>query len=409
VRAALVAGLDVGSTWTRAVVGEVERDLGRPELRVVGVGRTCTEGMRKDVVTDLEEATACIRRAVQEAETMSGARVDCLHVGVSGDHVDANRSVGVVAVAAEEIVRRDVDRVHAVARTVALPADRELLHAIPQEYVVDHQRGIRDPVGMPATRLETDLYLVTASAAAVENITRAVEKAGYRVEGRILEPLAAARAVLTEDEKELGVAMVDLGAATTGLAVHYEGGLRKLEVLPFGGSTITSDLIRGLSIPFADAKRIKEFHGAASSRIVDPRETVELPPSSNGRPRSVARRFVAQMMEERLESMFARIHERMREMGGGEALGAGVVVTGGGAAIPGIGGLAQDCLAAPVRIGVPQEGVSGLSGIVARPGFAAGAGLALHAADRFIETGQGASTATSGLVARMGAWLKEFF
>lgn len=408
-KAALVAGLDVGSSWTRVVVGEVARDFVRPELRVVGVGRTCTEGMRKDVVTDLEEATACIRRAVQEAESMSGARVDCLYVGVSGDHVDAARSVGVVAVAAEEIVRRDVDRVHEVARTVALPADRELIHAIPQEYVVDHQRGIRDPVGMPATRLETDLYLVTAASAAVENITRAVEKAGYRVEGRILEPLASARAVLTEDEKELGVAMVDLGGATTGLAVHYEGGLRKLEVLPFGGSTVTSDLIRGLSIPFADAKRIKEFHGAASSRIVDPRETVELPPSSNGRPRSVARRFVAQMMEERLESMFARIHERIRELGGNEALGAGVVVTGGGAAIPGIGGLAQDCLAAPVRIGVPQEGISGLSGILARPGFAAVAGLALHAADRFVETGQGASTSTSGLVARVGAWLREFF
>lgn len=408
-KSALIAGLDMGAAWTRVVLGQVVEERHRPEFRVLGVGRVPTEGMRKDAVTDLEQATECIRQSVKDAELMSDGRIDRVHVGVSGDHAATERSVGVVAVAAEEIVRRDVDRVHDVARAVALPPDRELLHAIPQEYVVDHRRGIKDPVGMSATRLETDLYLVTASAAALENIARAVEKAGYRVESRMLEPLAAARAVLTEDEKELGVAMIDLGAATTGLTVHYEGGLRALEVFPFGGAAVTSDLIRGLQVPYADAKQIKEFHGAASARIVDPREMVELPLAANGRRRSVARRFVAQIIEERLESMFATVRERLEGLEPGPTLGAGVVITGGGAAIPGAAGLAQEALAAPVRVGIPREGLAGLFDAVARPGFAVATGLALDGADRFMDTGEGGSTMTSGLLTRMGAWLKEFF
>lgn len=405
----MIAGLDMGAAWTRVVLGQVVEERHRPEFRVLGVGRTPTEGMRKDAVTDLEQATECIRQAVKDAELMSDGRIDRVHVGVSGDHAATERSVGVVAVAAEEIVRRDVDRVHDVARAVALPPDRELLHAIPQEYVVDHRRGIKDPVGMSATRLETDLYLVTASATALENIARAVEKAGYRVESRMLEPLAAARAVLTEDEKELGVAMIDLGAATTGLTVHYEGGLRALEVFPFGGAAVTGDLIRGLQVPYADAKQIKEFHGAASARIVDPREMVELPLAANGRRRSVARRFVAQIIEERLENMFATLRERLEGLEPGPTLGAGVVITGGGAAIPGAAGLAQDALAAPVRVGIPREGLAGLFDAVARPGFAVATGLALDGADRFMDTGEGGSTMTSGVLTRMGAWLREFF
>ena len=407
-RSILVAGLDVGSTSTRAVIGECVREFQRPVLRVLGVGRTPTAGVRKDVVTDLEKATDSVRVAVQEAELMAGMRVDRVHVGVSGDHVEVNRSVGVVAVAAEEIVPRDVERVHKVAQAVALPLDRELLHAIPQDYLVDHQRGIKDPIGMPGTRLETDLYLVTGCSTVVGNIIRAVEKAGYRVQKTVLEPLASARAVLAEDEKELGVAMIDLGGATTGLTVYYEGKLRDLEVLPFGGSTITSDLIRGLSIPFAEARRIKERHGAAHTRMVDPAEVIEVP-GVNGRRRKVARRFVASLMEERLENMFLRINRRLHGSLSQETLGAGIVITGGVALTPGIVELARKCLAAPVRIGVPREGLAGLLDVVSGPGFSTAAGLALHGADHFMDTGEGASTVASGMVTRMGAWLKEFF
>ncbi len=404
----LVTGLDIGSTSTRAVIGECVCELHRPEVRVLGVGRSPTDGVRKDAVTDLEGATETIRRALQEAELMAGMRVDRVYVGVSGDHIDVNRSVGVVAVAAEEIGPRDVKRVQAVARAVPVVRDRELLHAIPQNYFVDNHGGIKDPVGMSGTRLETELYLVTACSAVLGNIVRAVERAGYRVQETVLEPLAASRAVLAEDERELGVAMIDIGGATTGFSVYYEGRIRHLEVLPFGGNTITSDLIRGLSVPFAEARRIKELHGSARARLVDPSDFIQLP-TTNGSRRKVARAEVAKLIEERLESIFRQIDRRLRDVFPQVSLGAGVVITGGVAVTPGIVEVARRCLAAPVRIGAPGEGLSGLLDVVSGPGFATVAGLALRGADHFMETGAGVSTATSGVVTRVGAWLKEFF
>ncbi len=405
----LIAGLDVGSTWTRVVIGKFLDEFNRPELRILGTGCVPTVGVRKGAITDLAEVTSCIRCAVQEAELMAGARIDRVYVGISGDHVATMHSVGVVAVRGKRIALRDVNRVHEVARAVALPQGREVLHAIPQDYVVDHQRGINDPVGMIATRLECDLCLITVSSAMVETVMRTVERGGYRVQNLILEPLASARAVLTEDEKELGVAMVDLGGATTGLSVYYEGRIRGSQVLPFGGRTITGDLIRGLSVPFADARRVQEVHGAASCRVVDFREMIELPSPTNGRTRSVARSRVAQLMGDRLESMFYRVNQELREIRPRPGLAAGLVLTGGTASIPGIVDLAQSCFSTPVRVGVPREGLSGVSKTVARPGFASASGLALYGADYFMDSGEGASTVASSVVTRMGSWLREFF
>ncbi len=407
-RSALIAGLDVGSTRTRAVIGEYVPRYRRPELRILGVGATSTVGVRKDVITDLDAATECIRGAVTEAEVMAGVRVDRVYVGVAGDHVEVRRSEGVVAVAAEEIVPGDVDRVNEVAQAVPLPHDRELIHAIPQDYSVDHYGGIQDPVGMAGTRLETELCIVTGCSAVVGNLTRAVERAGYRVQDRLLEPLAAARAVLAEDEKELGVVLIDIGAACTGMGLYYEGKIRDLTVFPFGGSAITSDLIRGLSVPFAQAARIKEEDGSARPRSVDPVEVIEVP-TGNGRPRRVARRYVAELIEERLKNMFLQIERRLSRTCNPQALGAGVVITGGVTATPGIARLASECLGVAARIGVPGEGLRGLADLVARPGFATASGLALYGADYFIDTGEGASTLASGVVTRVGAWLKEFF
>ncbi len=407
-RSALIAGLDVGSTRTRAVIGEYVPRHRRPELRVLGVGSTRTIGVRRDVVTDLDAATECIREAVTEAEVMAGVRVDRVYVGVAGEHIEVRRSEGVVAVAAEEIVLGDVDRVNAVAQAVPLPDDREVIHAVPQDYSVDNRGGIQDPVGMVGTRLETELCIVTGCSAVVGNLARAVERAGYRVQDRVLEPLAAARSVLAEDEKELGVALIDVGAASTGMSLYYEGKIRDLTVFPFGGSAITSDLIRGLSIPFAQAARIKEEHGSAHARSVDAAEMIDVP-TGNGRPRRVTRRYVADLIEERLRNMFLQIERRMSRTCDSEALGAGVVITGGVTTTPGMGRLAGECLGVAARIGVPGEGLRGLADLVARPEFATAAGLALHGADYFIDTGEGASTLASGVVTRVGAWLKEFF
>jgi len=408
-RANLIAGLDIGTTKTCAVIGEVVRDLRRPGLTVLGVGQARTGGLRGDMVTNIEEMTESIRASVKEAELMAGATVDRVYAGIGGDHVRASASMGVVAVAEEEVTPDDVERVHVVARAVALPPDREMLHAIPQEYRVDYQRGIKDPLGMSGVRLEAEVFLVTCATTAALNIRKAVNRAGYRVQELVLEPLAGARAVLTEDEKEVGVCMVEIGASTMDVAVYYEGKIRHVSVLPFGGSTLTADLVRGLSIPWAEAQRAKEHYATAYAQLVDPRETVELPGPSPNQKRAVARELIAHIVEQRVDEMFGMVQQELSDGGLMDKLGAGIVLTGGTVALPGIIELAQQVFAAPVRYGVPREGLGGLADSVARPKFSIATGLALWGADRFSETGEGASTLTSGVITKIGTWLKEFF
>ncbi len=409
-RANLIAALDIGTTKTCAVICELSGDLQRrPELKVLGVGQARTSGMRREVVTHIEETTESVKKAIKEAELMAGATVDRVYAGIAGDHIQAFSSAGVVAVSGEEVSPQDVKRVHEVARAVALPPARELLHAIPQEYMVDHQGGIKDPLGMAGTRLEAEIYLVTSASASTTNIRKAVSRAGYRIQELVLEPLASARSVLTEDEKEVGVAVVELGGGTTDLAVYYEGKIRHVAILPFGGLTVTNDLVKGLSIPFAEAQKAKEQFGAAFAQMVDPQETVELPGPSPGQRRHVARELIAHIVEQRLDEMFGLVQEELDRAELLDQLGAGIVLTGGATAIHGIVELAQQVFAAPVRAGIPGDGLTGLADSVALPRFATLAGLALYGADRFSETGEGASTLTSGFVSKITAWLKEFF
>ena len=405
----LIAGVDLGMTKTCAVIAEVHEDpFLRRDLKILGVGQAHSTGMRQ-TVTHIEEATNSVRAAMQEAELMAGARVDRVYVGISGEHVRAATSPGVVAVMDEEISFFDLKRVHEVARAVAHPPDRELLHAIPQDYIVDERAGIKDPVGMEGTRLEADVYLVTCTSSAADNIRKSVQRAGYRVQELVLESLAAARSVLTEDEKEVGVAMVELGACTTNLAVYCDGELRHLAVLPFGGTTITNDLVKGLSIPFAEARRAKEHYGVAFAQLVDPQETVELPGPGPGQIRHVARELIAHVVEQRLDEMFGLIHEELEREGLLNKLAAGIVLTGGASTLYGTVELAQQVFAAPVRSGIPGEGLAVLADAVGRPKFATAAGLVLYGADRYEESGEGASSLASGLMSKVWAWLKEFF
>jgi cell division protein FtsA len=409
-RANLIAALDIGTTKTCAVIGELTGEVRRrPGLKILGVGQARTSGMRREVVTHIEETTDSVRRAVKEAELMAGVTVDRVYAGIAGEHIQAFSSSGVVAVGGEEVNASDLARVHEVARAVALPPDRELLHAIPQEYMVDHQRGIKDPLGMAGTRLEAEVYLVTSASASTTNIRKAVSRAGYRVQELVLEPLASSRAVLSEDEKEVGVAMVEIGGGSTDLAVFYEGKIRHVAILPIGGITVTNDLVRGLSIPFAEAQRAKEQFGAAFAQMVDPQETVELPGPSPGQRRHVARELIAHIVEQRLDEMFGMVQDELDRAEVLDKLGAGIVLTGGTTTLPGTVELAQQVFAAPVRAGRPEEGLTGLADSVALPRFATAVGLALYGADRFTETGEGASTLTSGLITKVAAWLKEFF
>src|SRR5687767_8060217 len=264
----LVAGLDIGSAKTSAIIAEVTGDLPKhPGVKVLGVGQAPTTGLRKGVVSDIEETTRSIRKAVQDAERMAGAEVEFVYAAIAGEHVQTMTSRGIVAVSGDEIRKTAVDRATDVARTQAMPADRELVHDIPQEFTVDRNAGVRDPIGMSGLRLETEMFLVTVGKSPAENLRRAVQKAGYSVKGLVVKPIASALATLTEDEKELGVAVVELGAGATDVAIFHDGKIRHLSQVPYGGNRVTNDLVHGLALTHTDAERFKLKHGAATTRL----------------------------------------------------------------------------------------------------------------------------------------------
>ncbi|MEO6444717.1 MAG: cell division protein FtsA, partial [Gemmatimonadaceae bacterium] len=332
----LVAGLDIGSAKTTAIIAEVVGDLPRhPGIRVLGVGQARTTGLRRGIVADIEETTQSIRKAVTDAEQMAGVKVDACYVGIAGEHVKAMISKGIVAVSGDEIVRGDVDRANAVARAQAIPPERELLHAIPQEYTVDKTEGIRDPIGMVGTRLETEMYLVTIGSSPSLNLRKAVEKAGYRAHQLVLEPLASALAVLTEDEKELGVALIEMGAGTTDIAVFHEAKIRHLGTVPFGGNNVTNDIVHGLGVTQADAERLKERYGCAYEPMVDPSEVISLPSTVAQGDRQIPRELLAHIIHQRTDEIYDLVMRDIEAAGYAGKLSAGVVLTGGAAALTG--------------------------------------------------------------------------
>ncbi len=357
----LFAGLDIGTTKTCAVIVEVGGDLPRrPTMKVLGVGQARTAGMRREVVTDIEETTESVRQAIKEAELMAGVTLDRAFVGVAGEHVHGKTSTGVVAVSHDEIAVGDVKRVHEVARAVVVPADREVLHVLPQEYVVDHQSGIRDPIGMAGTRLEAEVYIITSSTPATQNLKKAINRAGYQIEALVHEPLATSLSVLVEDEKDVGVALVDLGGATTELAIFRDGKMRQFSTIPWGGVTVTNDLAKGLSITYTEAERAKERFGVASAQLVDPREMVEVPGPGPGSERQVPRELIAHIIEQRLDEILGLVAREIESAGEDGKLGAGIVLTGGGASLAGTTEVAQHVFGMPVWIGTPGDGRAGL-------------------------------------------------
>lgn len=416
-RPTLVAGLDIGSSKTAVVIAEVSGDAPhRAQVKILGVGQARTGGIRREVVTDIEATTESVRKAVKEAELMAGVSVERIFTGVSGEHIHAAPSHGVVAVGrGQEIGTGDVDRVHEVARAVVIPADREVVHALPQEYIVDAQGGIRDPIGMAGTRLEAEVFIVTGSASAGQNIRKAVSRAGYGVAELVLEPLASSMAVLSEDEKEIGTALVELGGGTTDILIFHERKIRHLASIPWGGSAVTSDIAKGLSLPYAEAARAKERFGVARADLVDPKETVEIPGAAAGQTRQIARELLGHIIEQRMDEIFGLIAAEIDRSGFGGRLGGGIVLTGGGAALQGIVELAERTFVAPVRVGVPGEGLGGLADSVRRPKFATAAGLALWGARRVLqEMPEGSAPASSGasmngVIRRVRDWLTDFF
>ena len=405
----VVAALDLGSTRTCAVIAQVAGDVRAPGAKVLGVGISRETGVRRGVVRDIDETTRSVASAMHDAELMAGVQVPGIHCGIAGEHIQVRTSTGLASVTAEEISRPDVERVNDVATAISLGQDRELLHSIPQEYRVDDQDGISDPKGMTGLRLEVQMYLVSVQTAAAQNLRKSVERAGYRVSRLVLEPLAASLAVLTEEERELGCALVDLGGGSTGVAIFKDGKVQHIASLPYAGSHVTGDIVQGLSVTQADAERLKEKWGTAYAPLVDPDESIGLPSTPGQGVRQAKRELLAHIIHQRLDEILGLVQGEIEKTGFTGNLPAGVVVTGGGAHQPGIVELAREVFATPARVGMPKRGISGLVDSVQAPRYAVAAGLLLYAARNILESEAAKQSGVGKFFGPMKRWLQDFF
>jgi len=409
-----VVGLDFGTTKICAVVGQMieapTSDSGM-QLKILGVGRAPSTGIKKGVVVNIDATVEGIRKAVEEAERMAGVTIDKVVVGVAGSHIKGLNSTGVVGIKGKEIEKGDINRVIDAARAVVIPADRSALHVLPQEFKVDDQDGIRDPLGMMGTRLEAKVHIVTAAQSAIQNIIRCCNKIDLQVASLVLQPLASAKAVLSQDERELGVALVDIGGGTTDLAIFHGGSIVHTCVLPIGGNHVTQDLAIGLRTPQGDAERLKVTSGCALKSMIDGHETVEVP-SVGGRPaRVVDRRLLGEIMEPRMEEIFQLVNREIISSGCSDMLGGGIVLTGGTTLMPGALELAEFVFDLPVKRAAP-EGLAGFADMVASPVFSTAVGLVLWGAQD--KTALSRKSAVSGeTVGRVKEtikhWLGELF
>jgi cell division protein FtsA len=403
-----LVGLDVGTSKIAAIVGEVLDDGG---LDIIGIGVAESQGIRRGAVVNLEAAVESIKKAVEEAELTAGVEIDLVHLGLSGAHVKGFNSRGVVAVAGKnrEITREDVRRAIDAARAVALPSGSEILHVLPQDFVVDDQDGIGNPVGMTGARLEVNVHIVTGQASSMQNIVACVNRVGVSVAETVLEQLAAAEAVLTQDEKELGVALVDIGGGTTDFAIFERGSLWHTGVVPVGGDHFTNDMAVGLRTPIPDAEKTKRRSGCALSSLVDEDETIEVPSVGGRTPRLMARRILSEILQPRAEEIFHLLWDEIRKAGYEKSLHSGMVLTGGGAMLDGMAEIAEQIFDLPIRRGSPG-GLGGLADHVGSPAFATAVGLVMYAhrngAGEPVRAGAGALGRMTG---RLRALFKEFF
>ena len=370
-----IVGLDIGTTKICAIVGEVNSKT--QEFNIVGVGTHPSYGLKRGVVVNIDNTIQSINSAVGKAEHMAGCEIRTVFVGIAGGHIKGITSNGMVTIREGEVCDRDIGRVIESASAVAIPADREILHVIPQEYIVDGQVGIMEPVGMCGVKLETKAHIVTGQVTAAQNLVKCVHGAGMDVADVILEQLASSEAVLMEDEKNLGVALIDCGGGTTDIAIFIGGGIRYTESVTLGGDNIDSDLAFGFSIPPTQARKIKERYGSALSSIVSPDEIIEIPSVGRRKPRKISRRDIALVIEPRMEEIFTLVKSKMRESGFEEVLPAGAVITGGTVIMDGTVELVERVLEMPVRMGIPTE-IGGLGDVIANPVFSTGVGLAIH-------------------------------
>ena len=371
-------GLDIGTTKISAIIAELDPES--RDLKIVGVGVRPSEGLRRGVVVNLEKTVASIARAVEEAERMAGVQVKGVYAGIAGDHIRSINSRGVIAVSRKdnEISAADVDRVIEAAKAVAIPMDREIIHVIPQDFLVVDQDGIKDPINMSGVRLEAEVHIITGAVTSAKNICKSITRAGLKVYDLVLEPLASSHAVLGADERDLGVVLLDIGGGTTDVAVFYEGSIRHTAIVPLGGASVTNDIAIGLRTPIDQAERIKIEHGCALASMVHPGDKLIVPGVGGRADKEISRQLLASMIEPRFEEIFALAAKEVKKNHFADLLGAGVVITGGSSLLPGAVELAEQLFEMPVRRGIPS-GLSGLMENVRDPRHATGVGLILHA------------------------------
>lgn len=407
----IVVGLDIGTTKICVIVAAVGPDQ---VVNIIGFGSSPSRGLRKGVVVNIESTVESIKTAVGTAETMAGVAINSVYIGIAGGHISSETAKGVVALKRQEVFRSDVQRAIETARAAAvLSSDRQVIHVLPREFIVDDQEGIREPVGISGSRLEVDVHIVTGAVTSAKNLVKCVNRAGLDVVDIVLQPLASSEAVLTEEEKELGIAMVDLGGGTSDLAIFSEGTISHSAVLPIGGQHVTTDLQIGLRTPLADAEDIKVHHGVALASMVENMDTVAVP-SVGGRPaRFVSTREIAEIIEPRVAEIFDLVLREIRRSGYEGKLAAGVVITGGTSMLKGMPDVAEAILDLPGRRGVLPAGVGGLRDMVNKPMYSTVVGLILHAhRDQEFESVGGGRKSGNGFgnaLGRMKNWVVNFF
>jgi len=378
-------------------------------VEVLGIGSQPSRGLKKGVVVNIESTVQSIQRAVEEAELMAGCEIHSVYAGIAGSHVRSLNSHGVVAIRDREVTHGDVEHVIDAAKAVAIPADQKILHVLPQEFIIDGQEGIRDPIGMSGVRLEAKVHIVTGAESAAQNIEKCIQRCGLEVDDIVLEQLASSFAVLTEDEKELGVCLVDVGGGTTDIAVFSGGAIRHTAVIPIAGDQVTNDIAVSMRTPTQHAEDIKVRYACALSKLANPDESIEVPSVGERPARRLARQTLAEIVEPRYEELFGLVREELRRSGFEEAVAAGVVLTGGSAKMEGAIELAEEVFHVPVRLGLPQQ-VQGLADVVRNPIYATGVGLLLYGRDNALPARQRRNFGNAkGMLDRMRSWFQGNF
>jgi len=372
----MIVGLDIGTSKIVAIVGEYDPTVDG-EVEIIGIGSHPSRGLKKGVVVNIESTVQSIQRAIEEAELMAGCQINSVYAGIAGSHVKSMNSHGIVAIKDREVTPGDLDRVIDAARAVAIPADQRVLHILPQEFIIDQQEGIREPIGMSGVRLEAKVHLVTGAVGAAQNIIKCVRRCGLEVDDIILEQLASSYSILTDDEKELGVCIVDIGGGTTDIAVFADGAIRHTAVIPIAGDQVTNDIAVALRTPTQNAEEIKIKYACALRQLANPEETIEVPSVGERPARQLSRQTLAEVVEPRYEELLQLVHAELRKSGYEELIAAGLVLTGGSSKMDGVVDLAEEIFHMPVRLGYPQY-ITGLSDVVRNPIYATGVGLLLY-------------------------------